>query len=245
MKIDYVGICDKGSNREENQDAIAMFSTEEIGVFVVADGMGGHTNGEKASQTIVREISNWWQLFSEMKYEYDFQKMLLSIEQTMENANRLIYQNYNKGEICGSTAVILFVYKGKYGVIYAGDSRCYIYQNRQMKQITLDEVWENQTGLSDDERNDIHHPNRGKLFNAVGIKPSIQCRVQTDQITSEAVFLVCSDGLYKMCQDRYIKKCLKRCNEHQKMRIMSEKLLAKTYQNGARDNISFLIVRLE
>ena len=244
MKIDYAGICDIGCSRKVNQDAIAMFSIEEIGVFVVADGMGGHTNGEIASQCIVHEITQWWEHFSEKQYEFDFQKMLQSIIQVLENANKIIYQDYNKNEICGSTAVILFIYKEKYGVVYAGDSRCYIYSKRKLKQLTVDEVWENSVGLSVNERNNLKHPNRGKLVNAIGIKENLQCKVLTDRMISQSVFLLCSDGFYKLCSEKYIKACLKKSKDSKRINIIEHEMLGKVYKNGSTDNISMIIVSL-
>lgn len=148
-----------------------------------------------------------------------------------------------RAEACGSTVVVLFIYKGKYGIVYAGDSRCYIFEHGQLLQITIDEVWENQTGLNYWEKNNRHHPNRGKLINAVGIRPDIQCKIITNEIISNSVFLLCSDGLHKMCPEQYIKKCLKKCKFKKNIKLVLDKLINKVYQNGAKDNISILLVR--
>ncbi len=244
VKIDYTGICNIGKSRKINQDAIAMFSAEETGVFVAADGMGGHTDGEKASRIIVSEVTKWWQYFNKKQYESDFQKMLLSLAQAVEFANKEIYEKLNQGKICGSTAVVLFLYKGNYGIIYAGDSRCYLYRKNKLKQLTDDVIWENQPGLSVSEKNDVSHPNRGKLVNAVGIKPSLQYRVLTDKTVCGDVFLLCSDGLYKTCEERHIEQYISKCRSHAKTEIAAEKMLQEVYKNGARDNVSFVIVRL-
>ncbi len=244
VKIDYTGICDIGKSRKINQDAIAMFSAEETGVFVAADGMGGHTDGEKASRIIVSEVTKWWQHFNEKQYESDFQKMLLSLVQAMEIANLEIYEKLNQGKICGSTATVLFLHKGNYGIIYAGDSRCYLYRKKKLKQLTMDEVWENQPELNLSEKNNASHPNRGKLVNAVGINPSLRYRVLTDKIVCGDVFLLCSDGLYKVCKERHIEQYISKCRNHAKTEISAEKMLQEVYQNGAGDNISFVIIRL-
>ncbi len=244
LKIDYTGISDIGKSREVNQDALAMFTAGETGVFVTADGMGGHFDGEKASRTIVREITEWWQHFNEKQYESDFQKMLLSLAQTVEFANKEIYEKFNQGKICGTTVVALLLYKGNYGIIYAGDSRCYLYRKKKLKQLTVDEVWENQPGLSVSEKSDVSNPNRGKLVNAVGIKPSLQYRVLTDKTACGDVFLLCSDGLYKTCEERHIEQYISKCRSHEKTEISAEKMLQEVYKNGAGDNVSFVIVRL-
>lgn len=243
MKIDFVGISDVGNKREKNEDAILMFAEGEIGIFLVADGMGGHAYGEMASGIIRQELAGWWEQFSEEKYGYDFQRMVTSLRQVIEKANKMIFEGLNRVGICGSTVVVLLVYKEMYGIIHAGDSRCYILQKRKLQQITVDDNWENQPGISEAERNNMCHPNRGKLVNAVGIRPDLQCRMTTNQITEETVFLLCSDGLYKMCPEKKLKDCIKQCRKAYKMEQMSERLLEIVYENGAKDNVSFIIVK--
>lgn len=243
MKIDFVGKSDTGSKRERNEDAIVMFARDEVGIFLVADGMGGYTNGEIASGIIRQEIAGWWHQFSEEKYGYNFQRMMMALGQVIENANKMIFEGLNQGRICGSTVVLLFVYKEMYGIIHVGDSRCYLLQGRKLQQVTVDETWENQPGVSTEERNNLDHPNRGKLVNAVGIRPNLQCRMMTNQINPEMIFLLCSDGLYKMCPEKTLKDCLKQCRKERKMELMRDKLLDIVYQNGAKDNVSFIIVK--
>ena len=214
MRLESVGKSNIGKKREKNQDAFGIYQNEDVGLYVVADGMGGYADGEKASQTVVAELSNWWNSFSPVLFEYDFRKMIVSIEQVIQYANEIIYTEHNQDQICGTTVVVLFIYQKYYGIVYAGDSRCYInyhqrdflWHGRKLRQLTVDEVWENQPEISSKERMMGGHPNRGKLINAVGIKKNIRCRMITDMLTSDAVFLLCSDGLYKFCTDRLIEK---------------------------------------
>lgn len=243
MKIDFIGKSDVGSRREKNEDAIMMFSAGEIGIFLVADGMGGYSHGEMASGIIRQEVACWWHQFSEEKYEYNFHRMMMALSQVIENANKIIYEELNQGRICGSTVILLFVYKEMYGMIHAGDSRGYLLQGRKLQQITVDDNWENQPGISEVERANMNHPNRGKLVNAVGIRPNLQCKISTNQMTAETVFLLCSDGLYKMCPEKKIKNCMKQCRKERKMEQMRDKLLEIVYENGAKDNVSFIIVK--
>ena len=203
MRIDYVGKCDKGSVRECNQDAIAMFANEESGLFVVADGMGGHASGELASQEIVTVISNWWERFTPQRYDNNFQKMIKSLGQALEYANDQIFEKYNQMQICGSTVVILFIHEQSYGIIYAGDSRCYAYNKWKIRQLTIDEVWENQIGLNEEDRKNKNHPNYGKLLNAIGTKKNVQYKTITNELYHGIIFLLCSDGLYKFCEEKY------------------------------------------
>lgn len=243
MRLEAAGKSDIGLKREINQDAFCIFYSDEAGLFAVADGMGGHVNGEKASQRVIGELSRWWHSFLPESYGFEFRKMLEAIEQVIEYTNGCIYTEYNQKEICGTTVTVLFIYKNSYGVIYAGDSRCYLYQKKRWEQITIDEVWENQSNISDAERAMKNHPNRGKLVNAVGVKKNIQCRVITDMILPDAVFVLCSDGLYKFCTDRFMRNCIKSCRDKSEMEQAVDKLINRIYQNGAGDNISVVIVK--
>ena len=243
MRLEFAGKSDIGKKRESNQDAFCVYQKEDAGLFVVADGMGGHINGEKASQKIVAELSNWWNSFSPVLFEYEFRKMMLSVEQTIEYANKCIYTELNRNEICGTTVTTLFIYQNFYGVIYAGDSRCYLSQGRKWEQLTVDEVWENQSNISNEERMMKNHPNRGKLVNAIGTKENIRCRMITDTISADTKFLLCSDGLYKFCTDRFIKNIMKKCRDEKSMEQAIEKLINRVYKNGASDNISIVIVK--
>lgn len=243
MKLEFVGKSDTGRKRETNQDAIGVYQKYDAGLFVVADGMGGYANGEKASQTVVAELMNWWKFFSPASFGFEFPKMISAIERIIEYANDSIYTSFNRNEVCGTTVTVLFIYKNLYGIIYAGDSRCYLYQRKRWEQITIDEVWENQSNISYTERIMKNHPNRGKLINAVGIKKSIHCRAVTDMILPDSVFLLCSDGLYKLCADGFMRNCVRKCKNKRGMEQAVNKLMDRVYQNGANDNISIIIVR--
>lgn len=243
MKLEFVAKSDIGKARTINQDSFCAYQGNDAGLFVVADGMGGYINGEKASQRIVAELSNWWNSFSPVLFEFEFKKMLLSLEQVIEYANNCIYEELNQNEVCGTTVTVLFIYRNLYGIIYAGDSRCYFQYKRRWGQLTIDEVWENQSSISSRERRMKNHPNRGKLINAIGIKKNIQCRVQTNSILDNTSFLLCTDGLYKHCQDGLIKKSLKKCKGKKSMQKELDRLIDTVYKNGANDNISIIIIK--
>ena len=251
MKLEFCGKSDIGQKREINQDMLGMYQKEDAGLFVAADGMGGHTDGEKASRLVVAQLADWWKDFSPDMYEYEFRKMIAAIEQTIEYANEKIYKNYNRNGICGTTVVVLFIYQNRYAVVYAGDSRCYLggshgnflWRKEKWEQLTTDEVWENQSCLSRAERKMKNHPNMGKLVNGVGIRKEIRCRVITDIILPDAVFLLCTDGLYKFCSDRLLRACVQ--TDWMSPEPAVDKLIEKVYKNGADDNITVIIVKCQ
>ena len=241
--MEYAGICDIGKKRSINQDAILMEANDNIGLFVVADGMGGHSNGELASQCIVTELTKWWIDFSEEKYENDFARMMYSIQQRVEEINNIIYKKYNQNAVCGSTVVILFIYKTQFGIIYIGDSRVYQYKCRKFKQLSRDDVWENQVGLSIQEKRLKWKTHQGKLINAVGTNRNISYHVITNEYEAGMLFLLCSDGLYKFCDDKQLKYWMKKGKKVKDIKLLCEELRNIVYKNGADDNVSIIFIR--
>ena len=241
--MDYAEMSNVGNKREVNQDAIYAMSRGEIGLYVVADGMGGYEQGDKASKSIVDRMEGWWNGFSGAKYENDFKKMVHSLQQALEQANRDIFYQYNQGAVCGSTVVVLFCWKELYAILYVGDSRVYRYREHKFRQLTIDEVWENQADLTEEEKKKNWKIYNGKLLNAVGIRDQLQCRVITDQINQEEIFLLCSDGLYKYCAEKQIRKYMRKAQKGGKLHKCCEALMKKTLAGEAKDNISIIIIR--
>ncbi len=243
MEFISSGISDAGNVRESNQDSFGIFESDMARLFVVADGMGGYKDGEKASRAVVDLMAGWWDGFCPDAYARDFERMLAAIEQVLGEANRVIFEGYNQDGICGTTVVILFIYQNRYGVIYAGDSRCYCLAGRRFRCLTIDEVWENQSGISGRECAIANHPDRGKLVNAVGIRESVQCRALTGGLRGGETFLLCSDGLYKYCNERQIRRCMRRCANLAAMEGQLARLRGVVGENGAGDNVTVIAVR--
>ena len=101
MEIEYAKICEKGLSREENQDAVFTCKTSEMAFFLVADGMGGHSHGEEASQMLVMACAEWCKCFSERKYESDFSKMISTIRKMLMDTNQKVREEH-KGSVCGA-----------------------------------------------------------------------------------------------------------------------------------------------
>lgn len=241
--MEYWGVSDIGLRRSVNQDAVFMAIDGDVGLFCVADGMGGHSHGERASREIVSALELWWKSFQESAYGGEFFRMMRSLSQALEQANRSIYDSVEKGHICGSTVVCLFLYRESYGILYAGDSRIYLSEKRKIKQLTVDETWENQAGLNLRKRAIKQSPNYGKLVNAVGIAENVKISGRTDQAEQGMLFLLCSDGLYKMCPERAIIAAMKRCRK-ETLHTVVDRMIKRAYQGGARDNVSVILVRV-
>lgn len=243
MSLDCFGLSETGMVRRNNQDAFGLFHRDETGLFIIADGMGGLANGEKASGLVLSELSGWWDSFSPALFGYDFSRMISSVVDALACANGKIYRQYSQNELCGTTATVLFLFRNIYGIIHAGDSRCYMLRRSQWKCLTMDEIWENQPGADREARMRQDHPNRGLLLNAVGVQEPFECRVSTDELKTDAVFLLCTDGIYKSCSDSDMKKCAKDCRKHHNMETAVKKLAETVYRYGARDNLTAAAIR--
>ena len=252
MKTEFCGICDIGKRREKNQDAIFMDAGTDAALFAVADGMGGYLHGEEARGIIIGEMRKWWEEFPKRQQicgaAGDFGKMISALGQRLELANRMIYERYGSGrEICGSTAAVLFLYRESYCVLSSGDSRVYYLNSFTWKQLTSDDVWENQPQTLEryTPAQIKAHKDHGKLVRAIGVAPEASISGKTDILKDRDCFLICSDGLYKMCREKDIRRAMREYRLGRDEKKPLQELLRTVYENSASDNVSAILVRVE
>lgn len=246
MKLIQSGLTDVGQKRKVNQDSILLCMSEDGNTCLglVADGMGGHSDGEVASGIIRDYLKVWWDNFDAARYNNNFADMMSSIQDTVYQANEKIYMDYNNGQMCGSTCILLFIHAGQYGVVNAGDSHIYMRRGFSIKSVMIDDVWENQRAVKEllTEKQIQSHSNYGKLVNAVGTDEKITLTSKTGPLKKNDTFIICSDGLYKYCPFKYIKRALWYVNE-KNIDDYVQLLKSETYKAGAKDNISIIIVK--
>ena len=246
MKIVYRGFCDVGLKRDTNQDSILTFANpqNEMYLFVVADGMGGHMHGEKASGAITRSLSDWCETFSPDNYNFDFQKIVVALQNRLQEVNGEIFRELNQTQVCGSTCVILLIYGDCYATLSVGDSRIYQARGFRYRQITEDDVWENQRKVKESltKKEILNHPDFGKLVLAVGVDETVPISRETDMLKKGDAFLLCSDGLYKFCKESTMKKAMKTVSE-KNINTLIDKMATEVYLQGAKDNISIILVK--
>lgn len=239
-------ICESGLVRKENQDAYLAYVSNSISVFCVADGMGGHANGKRASTAIVNGIREWIDEFYAGKYESVFSALLDDFEKKLADVNQQIFRFYNRGQTCGSTLAVLIIFDRKYAVFSMGDSRVYRKRNGIFSRLTKDDTWENSdrapSGIPVMELR--HYGNYGKLTCALGIQESFVPHRLTDKLKSGDTFLLCSDGVYKYCDTKILAKACSR-KIRKSNALMAEKLqLLRTnvMDGGASDNFTAILV---
>ncbi|MCM1026248.1 MAG: serine/threonine-protein phosphatase [Roseburia sp.] len=230
--------------REVNQDAIYASAKGDRGIFVVADGMGGHFGGEIASGAIVNGVKKWWS-------SNDFGMEKAGIDSIVEqcgilltNINREVYSLFcQKGQVGGSTVAVLILCDDRYEILSAGDSRIYRARGKTLKQLTTDDVWENlpevKYAMSDEQmKNDMRF---GKLTEALGSAERLKVRREGGILMGKDVFLLCSDGVYRYCSREELEKILCGGAVFRSMARKKEMIRKCVLRGGMDDNYSAIL----
>ena len=213
------GFSEIGHKRTENQDAILIHKSQSM--WVVADGMGGHSEGDKASQAIVDQLS-------QLDLKGDLISNIEQIKGVLNQVNRLILEfAKTKQTTCGSTVVILLRNHNQCAYLWAGDSRLYLSRNGQLRQLTKDHSLDN--GLP--QKNNA-------ITRAVGVYENLDIECGFHQLLSGDRFLLCSDGVYDSISEEQIKNALNIASPFEASNYLKKHVLEST----AKDNLSGTLV---
>lgn len=237
-------LSDQGLVRDKNQDAAYKKNEGNAGLFVVADGMGGHSKGEVASSAIVLGIAKWWEQYPKNVKNIGIKDVVAACENAIRRTNDEIFQQFSaENMVGGSTLVVLIIWGTFYATLSVGDSRIYQWKEKQLKQITVDDVWENLPEIRDNysQQRIQQDESYGKLTMAVGVRTDLEIRTRTNGLREKELFLLCSDGIYKFCDEKVLNEVMKnwwnRHNPEHAIKIISDIVR----ENGARDNYSLII----
>ena len=239
--IKYAGLSDVGRKRKNNEDSYGLFP--EIGVFCVADGMGGGDDGEVASAATIRAI----EMFSKVsplppKAGFSKDSMIAGLRSAVNSASSWILKRAQEKGLkgCGSTFVgVLFdpCCPDTAVALHAGDSRLYRIRGRSIQQITKDHSAAELIGAKDES--EINPMFRGMILRAVGIQKSVEVDATPFQVKQGDRILICSDGLSKMVSDRQIASIVKGTNT---IETAVKELVAAANEAGGLDNITVVLV---
>lgn len=243
MILDVDAFSDIGLKRRENQDAFFYAVEKNVGIFAVADGMGGHYRGDMASKTVIAELSDWWKKTSPFLASITFEEAIDALEKEIRRINNYVVQQYRILEQQGGTTLcIMLLHHKAYAVFNIGDSRLYCYEKHKLRQITRDDVWENSiTNLPDPEKNK-KDKRYGKLTKAIGIEADITPSLVSNTLGRQMVFLLCSDGVYKNLIETDLYEALKKIKKPGDAEKRNEWLRTRIYEQGASDNITVITV---
>lgn len=231
FRIEDASVTHVGNVRSENEDSYA--SVPYSGVWLVADGMGGHANGRLASQTIADAVAA-----AVVPDELD--AACDEVAAAIHEANsRIFAKSLEIGKQMGSTVVALVVRGGDFVVLWAGDSRAYLYRQGHLIQLTRDhtqvEAMLERGLLTPEEAED--HPMKHVLARAVGVQEALEIDAIRDTIESRDIFLLCSDGLHGVIEDAEIAAILA-AHGH----AAGEVLVTACLERGAPDNVTAILV---
>jgi len=238
------GITDIGLVRDINQDAFGIIP--EIGLFVVADGMGGHKAGEVASKLAVGVIKEH---FTEERVE-SMKNNPVFIEQElssgiMRSHDKILEMSASNKELAGmgTTLILAFVHEGHVHTCHVGDSRAYIISPEGIFQITYDHSMVGELvryGMMSTEEA-RHSPNRSQISQAAGAPFKIEPEYMKHPVEPGDFVLLCSDGLWEMLTDEEIRETvLSDCP----IAEVGNELVRKSNELGGRDNIAVVLCEL-
>ncbi len=220
-----------GCVRAANEDSIMGRSRDSL--WAVADGMGGHKNGQKASREVISSLEA-------ADLPEDFDEACAAAAAAIHGANgRLFEETRGTGEHMGSTVVALVIRGRQFGVLWAGDSRVYLFRNQSVYRLTKDHTQVQEMvdrGLLTPEEAD-GHPMGHVLARAVGVEEFLELDAITDEVLPGDMFLLCSDGLHGLVGDGELVEILAPGGTDGADRLV-EMCLAR----GAPDNVSIAIV---
>jgi serine/threonine protein phosphatase PrpC len=236
LMIEAFGASDQGCVRTNNEDYYLV--APSLGLYVVADGMGGAQAGETASKLAVETV---WELIQTSNGKADADTLVSAFEE----ANRRVMDAASADpslEGMGTTLVAALESGGQLVIASVGDSRVYGYDRSRLKPITEDQTWVNEVGrrLGIEEENLKTHPMRHVLTMAIGV--SEQLRVHTYMLQPEVgeELLLCSDGLHGVVSEDALTSVLAM---EATLEVKCQKLIEAARDNGGPDNITAILLR--
>ena len=221
-------LTDTGRLRPTNQDALVDRS--DVALWAVADGMGGHRDGDVASRMV-----------SEALHKFEPQaKLDASVEdlrQRVSSVNSRLYaaavRAINPVQ-SGTTVVMMVAHRTSCAILWAGDSRAYRLRDGKLVQLTTDHTWATELQLDNELAEEADHA----ITRAVGGESTLQLDVRRDRVRLGDRYLLCSDGLNRELPGAKIGELLGHGDVNEAARALVDATLAQ----GARDNVTVIVI---
>ncbi len=250
-KIDFAEMTDTGRVREHNEDAIG--SVPDIGLMVLADGMGGYNAGEVASEIAVKTVRDMATEGAgrENRDEIDphsgLMRQSIVLRDAIYRANKIIFQTAQSKTDCegmGTTIVACMFFDNKISIAHVGDSRAYRMRDGNLEQMSLDHSLLQELvdrGFYSEEEAQ-RSTNRNYVTRALGVEPTVEVEVHEYSVLPEDVYLLCSDGLPDMVEDEDIHLTISTFNAS--LDVVGKQLIELANDHGGRDNVSVMLAQV-
>lgn len=246
---------DIGIRKESNQDSLLIKTAQSnrgnIGMFSICDGMGGLSNGELASATVIKDLSHWFaeelpRLLVKEKFQLEIQRSISNLVRKINN--KLIGYGQKNNIKLGTTMSTLVIIENIYMVFHIGDSRIYKLKEKNLIQITEDQTFiarELAMGNITKQEAEVH-PKRNVLLECIGVKNKANLVVNKGIVEENDVFIICSDGFYHKVSSNEIINSFSSSYIKNKYYIKSEiiNLVQLIKKRQERDNISIITVKI-
>ena len=242
MQLVHAANTHVGMIRAGNEDSFHADATPHRGLFIVADGMGGHAAGEVASEMAVQIVSR------ELAAVRDLTDpgVIPRVASALKNANQAIFRR-TLSEVdkqgMGTTASVLLLAGTRYLIGQVGDSRVYLLRDGTLRQLTKDHSYVQEqvdAGYLTPEQA-RYHPYSNVITRCVGASDSVEPDVYVGEVKVGDVFLVASDGLTGMVDDRRLQQIL--LSRAAPGRIV-DALISEANGRGGLDNITAIVVQV-
>ncbi len=248
--LQMVGLTDRGQVREQNEDSIA--TNPEIGLAVLADGMGGHQAGEVASRMAVDVVTRHVlealarNPGADEGFAGNTAPEIRAVSDAIKIANTAIYEVARTRPECagmGSTLVVVVFFGSRLCVGHVGDSRLYRLRQGKLEQLTQDhsviQELVNRGLLTHEEARQTIGKNL--VTRALGVDSNVVPDIGEQSLEDEDIYLLCSDGLNDMIPDEEIERMLAQGKDD--LGATASRLVAVANERGGPDNISVILTR--
>ncbi len=233
---------DIGKAREMNQDSYYVSQpSPNVGLYIVADGMGGYNGGEIASSLAITATKNYIENnFSKIKNSKEDLKKL--IKNAIEYANMIVYEKSKESpelEGMGTTIEVVLAVNNRVYIGHIGDSRIYRIRKEFVRKLTVDDSYV-QTLVKDGKitkEEALHHPKKNMLMKALGCTAFVEPIVTVKGFQKDDIIVITSDGLTNMVTDEEMYNIIK-----DDINTAADKLINKANDAGGLDNITVIII---
>jgi serine/threonine protein phosphatase PrpC/ribosomal protein L40E len=241
-----------GIKRVVNEDSLLCYTVNSVkegiskpmGIFAIADGMGGHANGDVASSLAIQSITEKTSADMLSLYNRTDEEITSWLNHTIQKANLALFEDRTKANSdMGSTLVCTLMLGNKAYLTHLGDSRMYLLREGDMQQLTTDHSMVQQLVSigkisPEDARN---HPQRNVIYRSLGEKPQVEMDIYTQTLKPGDKLLLCSDGLTGMLNDPKIQILI---HEAPSPQTACDYLVDAANLDGGEDNISVILVEV-
>lgn len=236
MKIDASYFSSKGLQRENNEDSYLSLTDGSSGIFVVADGMGGHFGGEIASNMLVSQLNETWGTLKRSDGSMpDYYEIISSLKNAIRLINDEIYNAYSKqGNYCGTTFALIAVCCDNILFMNAGDTRIYSCRGTKLSVESIDHVYCEEEKLKGTTSSDMKHADQ--VTSAIGISQDYKLDIKSRPVRS-GKFLICSDGVYKYMSEIQIFTAMNCKN-------INDYIVKKVTSKKAKDNYTYILIKI-